>query len=712
MAFPVVAARNVRTQSSNATSFAPFLPAGIVAGDLLLLFVGVGGDPASGALTWPDGWLPIANGAGEGRSGGSSFGGRGEIRYRIADGSEGASITVTSPITGRWISRSWRIQKHRHTHAPPEIARVENSTNPPSLSPSWGREETLWIVAHTRAFGADTTGFPSSYTDGLNLRSGGASATDISGAVAERLLAAATEDPDNFVVSGGRVQAFTIAIRGAGPTVYDRKDSSATGVSSIDVTMPDGIEAGDTILAAVASSVATAYSATPGWTVLAEGANGGILRGAVLHKQAVGGGGDTLTVSGGSGNWRARAWGIRGSTGEVAARSDAGSGANNNPAQLATGWAASPYENLWFVILPMSTEVPSAAPSGFDNFLTAGGSGAFGLSSAERRDSAVTLDPSSWTSPSSPLRSFVVAVRAMGLVEGAAELPVPAAAGSIYDAIVIDGAALLPVPEADGFVYDATVAGAANLPVPVALGFVYTPTIRPFRVLQHLLPRALAWRTTINTALRRYLLGLGRFAQDVRQFIDLVYLDLFPPTTRELDRWATQFALSPGDDTARRLALAGAWRARGGQSPDYLQQVIHAAGFTTVFIHEWWESTDPFVARDPRDYTEPPIIGEYQCEGSDPWECFDPGPGDPLGAHCEASLANDPGYLVNLDLTRRPPPPIPSDPDAWRYFLYFAGEEFPDPAVVDPARLDELKALLLSLCPAQQWIVLIQTPPP
>lgn len=232
-----------------------------------------------------------------------------------------------------------------------------------------------------------------------------------------------------------------------------------------------------------------------------------------------------------------------------------------------------------------------------------------------------------------------------------------------------------------------------------------------FRTFQHLLPRALAWRTTIATNLRRYIEGLAAFAGDVRTFIDLVYLDLFPDSTRELESWEQQFALpGTGTEADRRLRLAAAWRAQGGQSPDYIQTILHAAGFTTVFIHEWWISGPPFVARDPRDYTTQPLIGFYQCEGSSPWECFDPGPGEQLAAHCDNTLANEPGYIVNLDLTPRAPPPVPSDPTKWPYFLYFAGEAFPELAPVDASRIDELKELLLRICPTQQWIVLMVDP--
>jgi hypothetical protein len=265
-----------------------------------------------------------------------------------------------------------------------------------------------------------------------------------------------------------------------------------------------------------------------------------------------------------------------------------------------------------------------------------------------------------------------------------------------------------------------------------------------FQLFQHLLPRALAWRTTVDTVLRRFFEGLAVLPTDVRAFADLAYLDLFPETTRELPAWEKQFALSSGgSELTRRLKLATAWSTGGRQSPDYIQRAIHAAGFTSVFIHEWWviqtpsngyqcEASSPWqcfepgpgdplaphcalptagvVARDPRDYTTQPLVGDYQCESSSPWECFEPAPGDPLPPHCDETLANEPGYIVNLDLTRRAPPPVPDDPSRWPYFLYFSGETFPELAPVDASRVAELKELLLRIAPAQQWLVLLIDP--
>lgn len=227
------------------------------------------------------------------------------------------------------------------------------------------------------------------------------------------------------------------------------------------------------------------------------------------------------------------------------------------------------------------------------------------------------------------------------------------------------------------------------------------------RLLQHLLPRALAWSTTAPKRLRQYVEGLASLPSDVRTFIDLVYLDMLPATSRELGAWEKQFAISSGGSEAeRRAKLAAAWSIQGRVSPDYIQRTLQAAGFD-VYVHEWWASGPPYVARDPRDYTAQPLIGLYQCEGSSPWQCFESGPGELLAPHCDSTIVNDPGYLVNLDLTRRSPPPVPSEPNSWRYFLYIGGATFPGHAPVLRSRLAELKELLLRIVPAQQWIVLL-----
>jgi hypothetical protein len=222
------------------------------------------------------------------------------------------------------------------------------------------------------------------------------------------------------------------------------------------------------------------------------------------------------------------------------------------------------------------------------------------------------------------------------------------------------------------------------------------------RIFQHLLPTGEAWRITIDKALRRLFAGLAPAGDDAKEFIDLVYLDRFPGTTRAIAEWERELGLNPAvtaTEAARRQALAAEKAATGGQSPAYIQGVLQTAGFD-VYVHEWWEPPGgtPWVERDPRDYTDDPLGGTVQC-GEDFAECGDD------DAQCDDFLVNDPHYFANLNLTNQAPPPIPDDPAKWRGFLYIGGELFGTSAEILPSRKAEFQRLIQKLKPAQNWIV-------
>lgn len=240
-----------------------------------------------------------------------------------------------------------------------------------------------------------------------------------------------------------------------------------------------------------------------------------------------------------------------------------------------------------------------------------------------------------------------------------------------------------------------------------------------FRILQHLLPRGEAWKTTIEKTLRRFFLGLSAQPEETRDFIDKVYLDLFPATARSVDdpdpaeasgaleEWESQFGLYPADladVAARRQALDAAWKAQGGQSPDYLQGILRAAGFD-VYVHDWWSAGPPYVARDPRSYVNQPRLGTWRCQDLPTTATKPTCSAFSSRPRCNRFLVNDPHYLVNLDLTRRAPPPVPDDPSKWPYFMYVGGASFPSHAFVPATRRDEFERLLLKLRPTHLWIV-------
>lgn len=265
------------------------------------------------------------------------------------------------------------------------------------------------------------------------------------------------------------------------------------------------------------------------------------------------------------------------------------------------------------------------------------------------------------------------------------------------------------------------------------------------RILKHLLPRARAWRLTVDKRLRQFFEGLAGTGDEVRAFFDSVWSDIFPKTTRELTDWERQWGLrSVGlSEQQRRDRLAAAWRAQGGQDPSYIQRTLRENGFD-VYVHEWWEpGSEPGVGvkacatpRNPllylrRDSTGQPILveaGELFAEAGEPSaeagnslspagyplvnRVFPTGPalitlaGETFmeGGEPEAESGDYDGFRIG-ELNYM----IPNDPDKWPYFLYIGARDFPGLAVIDPKRRQEFEELCLKICPLQQWIGILAT---
>ena len=259
-------------------------------------------------------------------------------------------------------------------------------------------------------------------------------------------------------------------------------------------------------------------------------------------------------------------------------------------------------------------------------------------------------------------------------------------------------------------------------------------------MFKHLLPNARAWRITVDKRLRQFFEGLSGTGEDVKTFVDDVWEDIFPKTTRELDAWDRQFGLRDTGITTqqRRDRLDAAWKALGGQSPRYVQDTLQGAGFN-VFVHEWWTpGTEPapgtkvcVVPRSPftvlrREFTNVDILiecgealaqcGEASAEAGNGLEprgyplvnkIFETVPDIlPLCGEVQAA-AGEPSALCGNYTTFRETLReyiVPADTSKWPYFLYIGGETFGDIAQVDPKRRDEFEALCLKICPAQQWL--------
>ena len=259
-------------------------------------------------------------------------------------------------------------------------------------------------------------------------------------------------------------------------------------------------------------------------------------------------------------------------------------------------------------------------------------------------------------------------------------------------------------------------------------------------LIQNLLPKALALNTTATKPLRQFFEGLANgLGPDLKEFYDKIWLDIFPETTRELESWESQFGINNTGLTEqeRRDRLNGLWKATGGQSAAYIQQVLQNNGFN-VFTHEWWEpgteplvnDPSPAVPRNPLLFLRDTSFIFYLTECGEPLaECGEPimEAGEQLGAQgyalvnkitittlnylvlcgeplaeCGEAFAECGQFDGTSDVLR--PYTIPDDSTTWPYFLYIGGQTFGTLASIDSKRRDEFEALALQISPTHLWL--------
>lgn len=199
MTFPTVQATNtgVGTASTN-TAHVANMPAGIAAGDLLIMVIG--SPVAPGTISCP-GWTFFSTES-DGANANMAF------AYKTATGSEGATQAITTVNSVRLAFITYRISgwsgtPERGTAAPG----AGTSANPPSLSPSWGSADTLWIAACDAT--CDITSAPANYTNLLK------NITTAYVGAAQRQLTASSDDPGTFTLTYGGSVAQTYAIKPA-----------------------------------------------------------------------------------------------------------------------------------------------------------------------------------------------------------------------------------------------------------------------------------------------------------------------------------------------------------------------------------------------------------------------------------------------------------------------------------------------------------------
>jgi hypothetical protein len=251
MAFPT-ATTLASARTTNGTSLVINYPSTAAAGDLVLVFAGA--DSGASAFTWPGGWASLGT---------ANFTGFiAEVVYAVQSGGE-TSVTVThtsersNAIAVLIPAASW------HGTSAPEMATPvtgsSTTPNPPSLTPSWGADDTLWIAG---LFADDSnaplpvTSWPTNYADNQTQQYSNTSACDQ--ALATRGLNAASEDPGTFTMTKTETwSAVTVAVRPAASGNTVNISAALTGSASASGTpsMERGVSAA---FSATASASATA----------------------------------------------------------------------------------------------------------------------------------------------------------------------------------------------------------------------------------------------------------------------------------------------------------------------------------------------------------------------------------------------------------------------------------------------------------------------
>ena len=115
-----------------------------------------------------------------------------------------------------------------------------------------------------------------------------------------------------------------------------------------------------------------------------------------------------------------------------------------------------------------------------------------------------------------------------------------------------------------------------------------------FNIFKLLFPKSRLWSFIETKNLTKFIKALTSLPDDIRKYIDKIYLDLFPSSTRSLELWEEQYGIiAPNkNESIRRNTIAMRWKDKGGQSAYYLQNILQGNGFN-VHVYENIPITDP-----------------------------------------------------------------------------------------------------------------------
>ncbi|WP_415280976.1 hypothetical protein [Candidatus Nitrososphaera sp. FF02] len=213
--FPQVESLTESVFSTNVVSHEVAMPATVDEGDLLLVLFSSDADAAADTVSTPEGWTLIETMI---RSNNQV---RGSIYAKVADGIEGGTtVDFQTSSNERAAAQVYRIPALTWfgditdgiDSAGVDPGGTTATPDPPSLSPSWGDEDNLWIVYAAGSVWSAVNSYPSGYSSGVHTLTDGTGSASTSSATLNDT--APSEDPGAFSMSGvANGVVFTIAVR-------------------------------------------------------------------------------------------------------------------------------------------------------------------------------------------------------------------------------------------------------------------------------------------------------------------------------------------------------------------------------------------------------------------------------------------------------------------------------------------------------------------
>jgi len=201
------------------------LPAGILSGDIIVIFVGVDGTPTASITGFSQ---DIAAAGGWAIS--SSY----YVFSKTSDGSEGSSVTLTLNASESVCASCWGITGADSIAFSSTANSSTVNPNSPSLTSGFGAVPTFWISSFATDNGSPTiSAYPSAYGNGQSLSLSADHGSTRLG-VSSKIDSVATEDPPAYTISSAHPAiSVTVAVGNAPASSWTDPDLANASYDSV-----------------------------------------------------------------------------------------------------------------------------------------------------------------------------------------------------------------------------------------------------------------------------------------------------------------------------------------------------------------------------------------------------------------------------------------------------------------------------------------------